>query len=70
MSIRRYKFTVTDFTALQAAFPTAVAKKIIPEHVEYEAVYSIIAKLLDCGLTVPGIELAEEELPLPKVKRL
>ena len=69
MSTRRYHYTVTDYEALQAAYPQAVTATTIPEHTEYEAHYSIISKLLACGITVPGIELVDEN-PAQKVKRL
>lgn len=55
MSKRRYKFNVINIDELVAAFPQAVTEKIIPEHREFKPNYTIIAKLLDCGITVPGI---------------
>lgn len=60
MSKRRHKFTVTDINELAKAYPQAVTEKIIPETKELKPNYSIIAKLLDCQLVVPGIEIFED----------
>lgn len=60
MSTRRYKFTVTSYPDLVQFCPKAVECEVVPEHTEYSPVYSVIAKLLDAGLAVPGIELASE----------
>lgn len=60
MAIRKYRFNVTSYPDLVQFCPKAVECEVIPEHTEYSPVYSVIAKLLDAGLTVPGIELASE----------
>lgn len=59
MSKRRYKFNVTDINELAKAFPTAVTETHIPALTEFKPNYAIIAKLLDCEVIVPGIELAD-----------
>lgn len=66
MSKRRYKFKVTNLDALAKAYPKAVKdvvipEKIIPASTERRADYPIIAKLLDCNLPVPGIELIDQD---------
>ena len=68
MSKRKYRFKVTDMEALKAEYPTAVESIHIPARTESKPVYTIIAKLLDCGIAVPGIEIIEDE-PIALVKK-
>lgn len=56
MSKRKYKFSVNDYAALKEAYPKAVTETIVHSHS-----YSYIAKLLDCGLAVPGVEVEGEQ---------
>jgi hypothetical protein len=68
MSKRRYKFTVTNIQELANAYPKAVNSIEIPARTELRPNYAVIAKLLDCDLPVPGIEIekaVEEEGPEP-----
>lgn len=60
MSKRRYKFNITDINELAKAFPQAVNEIHIPASTELKPNYPIIAKLLDCKLAVPGIELIDD----------
>lgn len=60
MSRRKHTFIVKSFEDLAKAFPLAVTEKVIPEKREQKADYAYIAKLLDCKIVVPGIEIAEE----------
>jgi hypothetical protein len=56
MSQRKYNFekmTDEQLTALAARFPKAVETITIRK-----PVYSVIAKLLDCGVEVPEVKLA------------
>lgn len=76
MSTRKYQFepmTDAELAELQEKFPRAV--QTITTH---KPVYSVIAKLLDCGVEVPGVRLKSDApvglpdkvaLP-PKEKRL
>lgn len=57
MSKRKHTFTVKSFEELAKAYPHAVTEKVIPERREQKADYAYISKLLDCKITVPGIEL-------------
>lgn len=54
MATHKYNYKVTDITALEAAHPKAV-------ETEKKPVRSIITNLLDCGVTVAGIELVEAD---------
>ena len=63
MSKRKHHFTVTSFADLAKAYPLAVTEKVIPEKREQKADYAYIAKLLDCKITVPGIEITESTPP-------
>ncbi len=57
MSARKYHFAkMTDdqLATLAEKFPRAVQTVTIRK-----PVYSVIAKLLDCGVDVPGIQLVE-----------
>lgn len=56
MSERRYKIEVTNAEELEKAFPQAIETVEIPARTEKKAKYSIVAKLLDCGIEVPGIK--------------
>jgi hypothetical protein len=60
MSKRKHHFTVTSFAELAKAYPLAVTEKVIPEVREQKADYAYIAKLLDCKIAVPGIEITPE----------
>lgn len=66
MSKRKYSFTVNSFEELAKAYPHAVIEKVIPEKREQKADYAYIAKLLDCQITVPGIELTTGETVSPQ----
>lgn len=59
MSKRKYKFSVADYEELKAAYPKAVKETVVHTHS-----YSYIAKLLDCGLPVPGIVVEGEQTQL------
>lgn len=61
MSKRRYRIEITDMNALAQKFPAAVRSVEIPARVEQRANYSIIAKLLDCQLEVPGIKVLDDD---------
>lgn len=61
MSKRKHTFTVSSFADLAKAYPLAVTEKVIPEKREQKADYAYIAKLLDCKITVPGIQVVESE---------
>ena len=61
MSKRKHHFTVTSFADLAKVYPLAVTEKVIPEKREQKADYAYIAKLLDCQIVVPGIELTTGE---------
>lgn len=61
MSKRRYKIVITDIEVLAVAYPKAVEEVEIPASIKKKAVYTVIAKLLDCGLEVPGIEIVLDE---------
>lgn len=52
MSERKYKFKVTSYEELKAAYPKAVTETVVHSHS-----YSYIARLLDCELPVPGVEV-------------
>lgn len=53
MTKNKYDYTITDIRALHAAFPKAVQVQMNP-------VRSVITKLLDCGVPLPGVVLAAE----------
>lgn len=59
MSSRRHKFKVTDYAALKEAYPKAVKETVVHTHD-----YSYIAKLLDCELPVPGVEVVGDQTQL------
>lgn len=68
MSKRRYRFTVTNLADLAKAYPQAVDTNDIPEQVipartETKANYVNIAKLLDLGFKLPGIEMIDDDKP-------
>jgi hypothetical protein len=65
MSKRKHKFVVTSFADLAKAYPLAVTEKVIPEKREQKADYAYIAKLLDCQIVVPGIEITTGETASP-----
>lgn len=65
MSKRKYVITVKSFKELSDTYPLAVVEKIVPETREQKADYGYISKLLDCKVTVPGIEFVKNE---PKVE--
>lgn len=65
MSARRYRFeklSQEQLLALEAKYPNAVATITIKK-----PVYSIIAKLLDCGLEVPGVTIIGDAPAAPLV---
>lgn len=64
MAKRKYRFkkmTPEQLTELGEKFPRAV-QTITTRR----PVYSVIAKLLDCGVEVPGLELADDIPPYVK----
>lgn len=61
MSKRKHTFIVKSFEDLAKAYPHSVTEKIIPEKREQKADYAYIAKLLDCKIVVPGIEVTDAE---------
>lgn len=56
---RKYKFSVNDYAALAEKYPLAVRTIEVKK-----PNYAYIAKLLDCQLPVPGIELEGEQTQL------
>lgn len=56
MSKRKYRFIVKDYEALKAAYPKAVTETIVHAHS-----YSYLAKLADCGLQIPGVEIEGDQ---------
>lgn len=57
MSVRKYnieKMTPEELADLEAKFPRAVQTVTIRK-----PVYNVIAKLLDCGVDVPGVRLVD-----------
>lgn len=70
MSKRRYKFQVENIEELERAFPQAVKVVEIPATIEKRARYDIVAKLLDCGIEVPGIQVTSgADYPVLKVPK-
>lgn len=66
MSKRKHKFTVTSFADLAAAYPLAVTEETV---VKQKANYSYVAKLLDCELPVPGIEVEGTQMQINLTKK-
>jgi len=67
MSKRRYKFApMTDeqMTELAKLFPRAVETETITRR---RLNYSVVSRLIDCGVTVPGVSIVEgpEQTGLP-----
>lgn len=60
MASHKYNYNVTDIAALEAKYPRAVETEKTP-------VRSVITKLLDCGVEVPGIELIATEIALQNI---
>lgn len=64
MGKRKHKFKVHSFEELLDKYPLAAETKTI-----YSANYSYIAKLLDCQLEVPGIEILDSQTQLDLVSK-
>lgn len=64
MAKRKHKFIIHSFDELKAAYPLAVKETILRTHN-----YPYIAKLLDCKLIVPGIDVLDAETQLDLVTK-
>lgn len=56
MSKRKYVFNVTDYAALKEKYPKSVTETVVHSHS-----YSYLAKLADCGLEIPGVEIEGDQ---------